>query len=339
MNNNVGLDIGTSTIKAVEMISDKRSAAVVNNAYTLPTSSEAFQEDLIYDCGELSEQVAKVIKTGGFANNAINLAIKGSNVIVKRARIPFLTKQQLENDMRYIADQYMKVDIEEYAVDYAFLDVDVSTALASVAFAAIRRSFLTDYISVLESAQLKPSIISAEAFALCDLYSHLKLPTDQVSLIAHIGEATSLLIFLNKGIFSYQESSQSAGGYCTGLIKSLANIPADKAELVKISPDAFPEGDAVKKIISENYIPDCIGAIEQTISNYRMLCYAPPTHIYLSGGGATIFGLESALQEQLEVGVSVMDPSSGVEIRSSAAKQIMDLKPAVLNVAIGMALR
>ncbi len=339
MSKNIGLDLGVSTIKAVDITADKSGKLVMNNAYVLPTPPDVLVDGTIIDYSELSEQISKVIESGGFQTRDVALAIKGSNTIAKKAKVPFMTKEQLERDLRFMTDQYMKVDLEEFAVDYSIIDVDRNSAFAQVVFAAIRKDSLSDYVAVMESAQLTPVVVNVEAFALCDLYTFMKLPKDNISLIAHIGHASTQLIFLDKGLFSHQEASPSSGSYCTNLIVSLAGIPADKAELVKITPDAFPDGDAAKKVMADNFVPDFVRSIEQAISNYRVLGGLPPSRIYLSGGGATTFGLEKALKEELEMNVSVMNPNSDIEIRSSIAKQVAEIKPAVFNVAIGMALR
>ncbi|MDR0454751.1 MAG: pilus assembly protein PilM [Deferribacteraceae bacterium] len=338
MNKYVGLDLGISSIKAVELITNKEGKLAINNAYILKSPPDAVVDGTIVDYQELSGDIAKVFITGGFKSDGVALALKGSNVIAKKARIPFLSKLQLENDLHFILDQYMKIDLEEYAVSYNIVEIDTINSNALVVFAAMRKDSVSDYASLLESAQLLTEVMNVEAFALCNLYSFMKLPRDNVSLIAHIGHSSTQFVFLNKGIFSHHETSANAGSYCTTLIINAVGVAEDKAELMKISPEAFPEGELVKKIITEGFIPDFIKSFEQAVNIYLTLGNMPPARIFLSGGGAKTFGLEDALKEQTTLDIAVMNPGSHIEINSNVVQQLMDSKPAIFNVAIGMVL-
>lgn len=333
----IGFDLGTSTIKAVE-VSRKGKEAEITGAYILPAPNEAMQDGIIIDYGEISQQVMKVYESGSFSRSPIAIALKGSKVILKRARVPFVNEELLNENLLFMAEQYMSIDPEEYSVDSNILEIDTTTAEAQVLFTASPHDNLSDYISVFESAELELKNVSVESLALVELYKFMALPDTGTALILHIGHSSVLMVFVRDNSFHYHDTGMATGAYCSEMLTNRGSISPNNVEDVKTHIDNWPEGEEAKKIILENYIPELIRDVETAINHYILVGGRLPEHIYISGGGATTYGIDEIFPKHFEVECSVMDPSEHLKIIHPVAKQIMELKPAVMNIAIAMSL-
>ncbi|MDR2883628.1 MAG: type IV pilus assembly protein PilM [Deferribacteraceae bacterium] len=334
----IGLDLGTSIFKAVAF-TPKGDKFMLTHAYVLPYPANSILDGTILDFGEVSQQISKIIESGNFNKAPIAVAIKGAMVAAKSVKVPYISKEQLKNDMLFIAEQYMRADPEEYAIDYKLVKTDTENSIAQIAFAAIRKENLADYISIIESAQQEVGAIDVESLALSDLYTRMKLPKNGISMILHIGHTVTQAIFIKDGNYSHSESCYMAGEHCTNLLTAALQLNSEEVESAKTSPELHPQGDAAKKVIEERFIPDFIKNIDKVVNNHTLAGGLPIDRIYLSGGSATLHGLNSALEAKFEVPIILMNPTALIDVTNNIAKQVLELKPAALNVAIAMALR
>ncbi|MDR2400436.1 MAG: pilus assembly protein PilM [Deferribacteraceae bacterium] len=335
----LGLDLGAFTIKGAE-VAEKKKEIVLTNAYVIPSIPELFMEGLIGDFAEASEQILNLIESGGFVKKKVALSIKGESTRTRGARIPFTDKNRLSRDLMFIAEQYMQVDLESYSVDYDIIAADASIAQAKVIFAAAPKDVLSDYDSVIKSSNLEVGLIDMEAYALCNLYEALGYPSQETTIIVHTGHTSNNIVFIDYGEFSYQEASIYGGKHANSLLANMANLPDDETiNNLKADPSRSSEGENIKNILTTHYMNDLYGDIEKIVSKYTLLGGKMPSRGYLSGGAVSLIGLKERLEVEMKIGFSVMNPADKLKIESSVALQLLETRPAVLNVAIGMALR
>jgi type IV pilus assembly protein PilM len=335
----LGLDLGSFTIKGAEL-SEKKKEIILSNAYIFPSIPDLFVEGLIGDFAEASEQILTLLESGGFTKKKVALAIKGESTRARAARLPFTDKDRLSRDLVFIAEQYMQVDPETYSVDYEIIETDTSIAQAKVVFAAAPKDILSDYDSIIKSSGLEVGIIDMEAYALCILYEALEYPSTETTVIIHTGHTSNNIIFIEYGQFKYQESSIYGGKHANSLLANMASLPDDNTiNLLKADPSRSAEGEKIINILSTHYMNDFYGDLEKIIGKYTLLGGKMPVRGYLSGGGVTMAGLKERLEGELKIDFSIMNPSDKLKIESSVALQLLETRPAVLNVAIGMALR
>jgi type IV pilus assembly protein PilM len=334
----VGLDIGSYTVKAVEL-TEKKNELILSNAYLLNTPSETIIDGAVVGFTEISDILKQLFESGGFVKKQVNLAVKGSNTISRRARIPFISEEQLRRNLVFIANQYMRASPDQYSIDYEIVHVDRTMSKATVTYAAADKGFLNDYHSVIMSADLELGIIDMESFALVALYNKLGCPLTSTSVIINTGHASNQVIFIENGSFAYQEYCQSGGGYCNTLLANIANLPDESIPILKSNPDTSTESETIKKVIKSNYCPELLKDIENIIKNYELLGGKMPEFGYIAGGGALLHYLQEFLTETLKFHFSILDPSDIIKADSTYAVQIFKTMPAVLDVAIGMALK
>ncbi len=336
--NNVGLDIGSSSVKSVE-IKMINNALTITEATQLSMNTESVADGAIIDYAEVTEQIRSTASAANFTTKNVNIALKGSGTIARLLDIPIISSKQIKTELLYIVDQYMDVDPEEYAIDYNIVSINTANATAKIQVGAVRKDVLSDYVSVLQSADLSISTVNVESLSLCNLYKFLQYPDNKTSMILHIGHSSTLVIILKDGYFSYHETHSTAGSYCNNLLVNLARVPEESAEIVKMEPELSPYKDAAIKVITQNFIPELLSDIKKTVANYNLLGGDTPSRIYLSGGCATLYGIEEAISEDMKASVSIMEIQSQISIESEKASQLLEKSPAILNLAIATALK
>lgn len=337
----IGLDIGASTIKAVEL-QFVENKTIIKHAQVISMPPDTIIDGTIIDYSEITKALSTIVTSGGFTTNEVALAVKGKDVLCKSVKIPYLNTQQLYNDVLYMAEQYIKVEPEEYSIDYTVQSIDPSTASAKIVYAAMNKADLVDYISIANGSGLAIQAVDMEVLAISKLYTFLKLPLEGVTCVIHTGHNTSLFIFFKDGHYVFHESSPIAGNYLNSLLISLAGVEPESVENIKISmPESNKNSDKdIKNVLYNNFIPELLKGYEHALSHYKMLDGYRPSDIYLSGGTVCIKGFAEHVNSLLiEENACLMSPVQSVEVESPAVIQILEQKPTALNVAIAMALR
>ena len=83
----VGLDIGSSGVKAVELTKSKKGYQLTGFAYE-PLGPDAVVDGAIMDAPAVSESIKKTFLAGKFKPKGVATGVSGHSVIVKRVVVP-----------------------------------------------------------------------------------------------------------------------------------------------------------------------------------------------------------------------------------------------------------
>ncbi|GAB7140600.1 type IV pilus assembly protein PilM [Deferribacterales bacterium RsTz2092] len=337
MSKHVGLNFGARFFKVVEL-GGKGGTAEIVSAQFIPVQNGAFADGQIMDFAATSELVAKAYSTGSFSSKPSALALR-SGIVVAGVKVPFINETQLRNNLLFIADQYLNINLGEYSVDYNIVRIDKTALTANVVFVANRKDTISDYVSIFNSANVNLGIISDESIALCNLYVRMQLPMKEPTIILQTGASETCVIFLENGTFARRDRCNIGGDFCNSLLANDASIPKDEIELAKTNLGNHKSAESVKKIIETEYLPKLLDEVDKSMQTYVALGGRAPKRVYLSGGGATTHRLSNAIKDRFGLVAEVMNPISSIKSSDSETTNILQQMPAVLNVAIAMALR
>src|SRR5947208_2751177 len=106
----VGLDIGSSSLKAVELIKIKKNFQLSGFAYE-PISPDAVVDGAIMDFLPIAETIKTSFVGAKFKAKGVATGVSGHSVIVKRVVIPATTAEEVEASIQIDADQYIPFDV------------------------------------------------------------------------------------------------------------------------------------------------------------------------------------------------------------------------------------
>jgi len=134
----VGLDIGSSCIKAVEL---KRTRAGIELAHlgVEPLSSDVVVDSMIMDSPSVSTAITKLFNENAIKTKSVATSVSGHSVIVKRISIPTMSEDQLADSIKQEAAQHIPFDIDVVNIDYQILSEDTTGPQMDVLLVAVKK--------------------------------------------------------------------------------------------------------------------------------------------------------------------------------------------------------
>ena len=341
----VGLDIGSSAVKAIELKPSGKGYKV--SAF----ASEAVPADSIVDGAIIdADAVVGTIKrlfdkTPAFKTKKVCASLSGNTVIVKKITLPVMTEAELRDSIYWEAEQYIPFDIQDVNLDYQILDAGTapdSRGSMEVLLVAAKKEKIGDYTSVITQAGRQPVVMDVDAFALQNAFEvNYGLEPNKIVVLLNAG-ASAININVLQGDQSVFTRDISIGGNAyTEAVQKELGLPFEAAEQLKkgIPVDGATVEDAqpVLRAVTENVLLE----VQKTLEFFKAA--ASVDHIdrvVVSGGVSRIDGLRERLQERLQAPVEHFDPFKVVawDAKKLGGTDANDVS-ATAAVAVGLALR
>jgi len=340
----VGLDIGSSAVKAVE-VKPAGKGYKVTAFGTEPVPPDAIVDGAIIDAGSVAEAIRRVFDGNkAFKAKDVCASLSGNAVIVKKITLPVMTENELAESIYWEAEQYIPFDIQDVNLDYQILDPGTgpnSRGSMDVLLVAAKKEKIGDYTNVISQAGRTPVIVDVDAFALQNAFEvNYGLDAGRVVVLLNAG-ASAININILQGDQSVFTRDISMGGNAyTEAVQKELDLPFDAAEQLKkgipVDGATFEEAQPVLHAVSENVLLE----IQKTFDFFK--ASASTDHIdriMLSGGASRVDGFHQMVQERFNTPVEDFDPFRAV---AWDAKKLggepADMAPSAA-VAVGLALR
>jgi type IV pilus assembly protein PilM len=152
----VGLDIGSSSIKAIEL---KRSKGeiVVTHLGVEPLASDIVVDSMIVDSGSVSSAISKIFGEHGIKTKNVATSVSGHSVIVKKISVQPMSEGELAESITTEAAQHIPFDIADVNVDFDILNPDDPGPQMDVLLVAVKKDKILNYTNVLSLAGKSPA--------------------------------------------------------------------------------------------------------------------------------------------------------------------------------------
>ena len=161
----IGLDIGSTTLKAAEIVETKEGQSL-NNFGMLKIAPGMVEEGVIKDTAALAEALKELFKDSNIKEKNVAISIGGYSVIVKKISVQTMTEDELQETISFEAEQYIPFDIADVNIDFQILgESEHNPNQMSVLLVAAKKEMVSDYMNLVEVAGLNTCIIDVDAFA------------------------------------------------------------------------------------------------------------------------------------------------------------------------------
>jgi len=340
-NHLVGLDIGSRSIKAGEIVEGKRGL-VLKKFGMIDIPSGSIEDGAINDPEAVAEAIQQLFKTYNIKESNVAVSIGGYSVIVKKINVQTMPEEQLQESIQFEAEQYIPFDIADVNLDFQILgESEHNPNQMSVFLVAAKKEMVNDYINLVNMAGLNPCIIDVEAFALQNIFElNYDAQEENIALIDIGASKTSLNIL--KGMTSVFMRDVALGcGQINQKIVSLIGCSVEEAEQLK-------QGDQQDKISNEDLkniistvVADWCTEIRRALDFfYSTYPEDQITRIVLSGGGANIGEFRQLLGAETSAHVEMVNPFQNLHIDDDAfdAGYIQQIAPQAA-ICMGLAIR
>jgi type IV pilus assembly protein PilM len=340
--NLVGLDIGSSSVKAVELQRKGSALQLMSLGY------ENLQPDTVVDgqimeLNNVSNVIVSIFNEHTIKTQRVAAGVSGHSVIVKNIVLPQMSEDELQESFSWHAEEHIPFDIADVNLDYQVTG-NASDAL-HVLMAACKSDKIANVKQAIQLAGKHPVIIDVDAFALQNCYevNYQPRPGEVVALL-NIGAATMNINILNGARSVFARDASVGGSQYTSLLQKELGLTFEQAESVKRGLP-LPEGIEARPIqpIIETVSDILALEVKKTMDFYRATAEEGSESIQkilVSGGGSKLPGLADYLTKRFEIPVEVFDPFRSIEVdsRKFDPDYMREVIPE-LAVAVGLALR
>ena len=340
----VGLDIGSSSVKAVELKASGKTFKVVAFAIE-PVPPDSIVDGAIIDGAAVAEAIRRVFENKAFKTKDVAASLSGNAVIVKKISLPVMTEAELAESIYWEAEQYIPFDIQDVNLDYQILDAGTgenSKGTMDVLLVAAKKEKIADYTGVISQAGRVPVIVDVDAFALQNAYEvNYGLEPDAVVVLLNAGASAININILTGDQSTFTRDISIGGNSYTEAVQKELNLPFDSAEQLKrglpVDGVSLDDVTPVLHAMTENVLLE----IQKTFDFFKATASSDRIdRIVLSGGASRVNGFEQALQERFNTSVEVFDPFKKISFdpQKLGITDAEGLSPTAA-VAVGLALR
>ena len=336
----VGIDIGSSSVKLVQL-REQKGAWQLLNVGTMPLPAEAIVDNTLMDSTAIVDAVKNLGKSLSVKIKEAACSISGNTVIIRKIKLPAMLPEELEDQIKWEAEQYIPFDINDVNIDFQILEPDEDDPTRmNVLLVASKKEIINDYVNVFAESGFKLVIVDVDSFAVQNAFelNYESGPEEVVALI-NIGASILNLNIVKGGISLFTRDVQMGGNLFTEELQKQFALSGDEAERVKLTGD-FPDQEKLRGVMAR--INETLSIeVRRSLDFYNTTAGEGKVgKVYLSGGAAKTAMLAEAIQDKLGVPVEMLDPFRKITYgeKEFDPEYLREIGPLV-TVALGLATR
>lgn len=336
----IGVDIGSSSIKLVEL-KGQGGTYTLKNMGMLPLPSEAIVDNALMDSSSIVETLKALVKNLKITIKDAVCSISGNAVIIRKISLPAMSKEELDDQIQWEAEQYIPFDINDVNLDFQMLGPDPhDPSKMFVLLVASKKDIINDYVAVFSEAGLRLSVVDVDSFAMQNAFEiNYSLGEDELVGLINIGGGMMNLNLAKGGISVFTRDVQTGGNAYTEEIQKQMGVGTEEAERIKITGD-HPQRAKVQEILSR--VNETLATeLKRSLDFYLSTAMDDRINkIYLSGGCANIPRLVDAVGQKINVPVEVLNPFRKIKYNNKKFDpDYLNLMGPLYTVAVGLATR
>jgi len=339
--NLVGLDIGSSAIKLVELKDVKGGGYRLVKSGLETLSPEAIVDGAIMDASLVVDTVNRLVSTANVRNQDFGTSLSGHSVIVKKISLPAMSPEELSESIRWEAEQYVPFDINDVNLDYVVLESGAGDTM-DVLLVAVKKDKIGDYTSVISQAGRNPMLVDVDAFALQNAFeANYPIEAGRIVALVNVGASvTNVNILAGSNTIFWRDISFGGNQYTDAIQKQLS-LSFDQAESLKKGERAGDHSVSEIFPILRSVSDDLAQELQKTFDFFLATTSTQRIdQLLLSGGSSRVVNFDTQLKERFGMPVEVMNPFRQIDISGTpvSAEWITENAPS-LAVAVGLAVR
>ena len=286
----VGLDIGSSAVKAVELRAAGKGYRVIAFAIE-PVPPDSIVDGAIIDAAAVADAIKRLFENKAFKTKEVAASLSGNAVIVKKINLPVMTEAELAESIYWEAEQYIPFDIQDVNLDYQILNAGTgadSQGTMDVLLVAAKKEKIADYTGVISQAGRTPVLVDVDAFALQNAYEvNYGLEPDHVVVLLNAGASAININILTGDQSVFTRDISIGGNSYTEAVQKELNLPFESAEQLKrgqpVDGVGFDDVKPVLQSMTENVLLE----VQKTFDFFKATASSDRIdRIVLSGGAA-----------------------------------------------------
>jgi type IV pilus assembly protein PilM len=339
----VGLDIGSSAIKLVQL-KESKGQYFLQKFGVKPLEPEVIVDGTVMDEGRVVSAIRELFDEFKVKNKMVAISISGHAVIIKKISLPPMPDEELEGQVRLAAEQYIPFDINEVNIDFHVLPPDPSgdqQGDMSVILVAAKKDKINELTELVKGAGLTPMVMDVDAFAIENMYAiNYPMAQDETTALVNLGASVMNVNIIRGGISLFTRDIPLGGNRYTEAIQREMGMSYEEAEESKKKESAGGASSSLGTVI-DSVNGEVASEIARTVDYFKSSTVnAEIDRVLVCGGMAKVKGLIQQLGDRMQSPVEMADPFGEIDITGSDVDPDMlaDLASSAA-VGVGLALR
>jgi len=337
----VGVDIGSSSVKLVGL-SRIHDGYHLDNIGITPLPKDSIVDGEIFNIGAISSTLRELVNASKVKGAYAYTGVFGAGVVIKRIKVPIMSKDELAHHIRWEAEQYIPFNIDEINIDYDVITPNYKkTGKMDVVIAAAKKDLVSAYSAVLYDSGLVAEGVDIGTLALYDMYRENYAPNkEEASVILDIGASRSVLSVIEKDRAVFVREVDIAGEYFTQKIQEQLGITYEEGETLKVSGEEGSLPPEVEKILLIEVKKLGI-EIRKGIDIYLATASELPIgEISVVGGGVKLVGITKVIESVTGIPTEVVNPLKNIAFNEKVfpVSYLAHIAP-FFGVSVGLAIR
>ena len=341
--NFLGIDIGTSSIKVVEL-SRKGQAQELENYGEIKTLSfkespfrQVEKNTLSFSNQEVASAIKAVLREAEIQTKEVNFSIPDFSSFFTSFELPQMTKKELPGAVKYEARSYIPLPLSEITLDWSVIEGSVSNNLKlkrplKILVVAVPNEVINHYQEIAAMSNLRVKALEAEAFALSRALA--KNEKNMVGIV-DIGARSTTFNILEQGHLKISHSFNISGNELTEIMRRSLKIDYEKAEEIKKNLGLSQNQNNIREILFP-LIDSIIFEVKKISNSFYQQEGKEIEKIILSGSSSLLPGLKEYFSEELKKETVLANPFSGISYPAVLEETLKELGPSYA-IATGLA--
>ncbi|WP_105033369.1 type IV pilus assembly protein PilM [Cryobacterium aureum] len=341
----VGIDIGTTAVRAVEMRDAETDHPVLVRWHEEPLPFGAVSRGEVLEPVVVAAALKRMWASGGFTTKDVVLGMGYHRMVVRNLTVSKMSLRRIRESLPFQVQDLLSFPTAEALLDfYPIAEVDSdgeSGPQISGLLIAAMKDVVQSHIKAAKLAGLRTVTVDIMSFARSRAI-HRAVTTPDVIVQIDIGGGSSSVLISSNGVPQFVRVIPSGGNQLTKALRVRLGIDEEAAELLKkrvgLTEEAAPEDEIAATIIRE-ITSELLESLRNTVAYFtNNRPELPIDRIVLMGGGARLDGFGAALSELTRFPVVPAQPYGGLELGPDVNQADLENSECTFVAALGLAL-
>lgn len=332
----LGIDIGSTSIKLVELTKEKGFPTLVTYGYAERAISDLVNVDAKEILNKVAALLRKLYIQSGVTSYQAITALPNFSVFNSVITLPIMNKKELDSAVRWEAKKFVPMPIEEVILDWRIIDtIEVEKKMKNyrILLTAAAKNLVRRYVEIFKQADLQLLFLETESFALS---RSLIGKSQATTMIIDTSAVSTDILIIEKGIPVLNRSIDVGGITISRAIANSLNVNFKRAEQFK--RDIGMSGSSKIPRIIEGILKPVVDEMRYSLRLYQEQVGKTVEQVILSGGSAYLPNLAEYFSKILNIRVIISNPWSRVAFAEELKPALDEVAPR-FAVAVGLALR
>ncbi len=345
-NSYLGIDIGTTTIKAAELVHAGKGLVTLTNYGILETEGYADRPNSALQTSNLklvdtdtAQFLRLLISRMKPTANHVIATLPAFSSFTTLLELPLMSNHEIDQTIKFQSKNYVPLPIATVTIDWVKVGEKIApdgTKHQQVFLISVPNELIETYTKIFKSAGLQLEALEIEGLSLARILGASK---DKPILIIDIGGRSTGLYVAQNGGLKFAGQTDFASGSLTQALATALNINSSRAEDLKKQSQILGTGGGRElSTIMLPIIDVIINEAKRVRDGFEKGYGEKVASIILAGAGANLPGLIDYIKSQMGLEALLANPLSVINY----APEIEPLKHTIgptLSAAIGAALK